>query len=122
MITENKIVTFSYYLRSPVVVALKFGWHVVVGRCNIIDVHFAINDSDGVTFYGDHALYKGFLRIERIQHHDDVLRARISKPIHKFVDDDAIASFQSGSLRLAVEARELPNISNDEACEDAGIY
>src|SRR5215813_13001644 len=58
VVAHHEVVAFRYHLRTPVVVAAVVRLDVVVLQRDVVDVHAAVDDANGVAFLRDDALHE----------------------------------------------------------------
>ena len=81
---------------------------------DVVDVDVAVDDADGVAFFGDDPLDERLVRIERVVEHHDVAAARLADPVDQLVDDQPILILQRRRHALALDARDLKTERHDE--------
>src|SRR5262245_58365429 len=116
VITHHEVVTLGYDRRAEIVVAAELRRDESVVHRDIVHVHAAVHDSDGIAFFGNHALDERLVWIERVIEHDDVAAARSAYPIDELVDDQAILIFQRRRHAQAFDSRDLEAEGDDQCC------
>src|SRR5215213_7363016 len=61
VIAHHEVIPLGYHLRSPVVVRPIFVGNEVITHRRFVHVDVAVDDANGIAFFGDHALDERFV-------------------------------------------------------------
>src|SRR4051812_22547527 len=94
--------------------AAELGGDVVVVQRDVVHVHAAVHDADGVPLARDHALHEHLLGVERIVEHDDIAGPGLAELVHQLVDDQPVVILERRRHAQAVHPRHLKPERHDQ--------